>query len=31
VVRFENQVVWDMPDAMLEQIKANFRMGLEGE
>ena len=25
VIRFENQVVWDMPEAMLERIKANFR------
>jgi very-short-patch-repair endonuclease len=25
VVRFENQVVWDMPDAMLDRIKAHFR------
>ena len=25
VVRFENQVVWDMPEAMLDRIKENFR------
>ncbi len=24
VVRFENRVVWDMPEALLERIKAHF-------
>jgi very-short-patch-repair endonuclease len=30
VVRFENQVVWDMPEAMLERIKDNFKEKLKG-
>ena len=27
VIRFENQVVWDMPESMLERIKQNFTKG----